>query len=83
MMDVLSPILSTMITFTPSAVWYAKPLIVLLFCVFQRVRPLHLLHREQVPHRQLLLAQPAGRGLHHPHTQALFLQLHHGASGVA
>lgn len=40
------------------------------------------MHRVKVPNRALLLAQPAGGELHHPHTQALFLQLHHRASGM-
>lgn len=48
----------------------------------QCVPPLHDVHRDQVPEHQLLLAQPAGGEVHHPHTQALLLQLHHGAGGI-
>lgn len=48
----------------------------------QWVPPLHPLHRDKVPDRRLLLAQSAGGALHHPHTQALFFQLHHRPAGV-
>lgn len=61
----------------------ANPPILFLSVSPQRVPPLHLLHGGKVPCRQLLLAQPAGGELHDPRTQALFLQLHRGAGGVA
>lgn len=48
----------------------------------QWVPPLHPLHRDKVPDRRLLLAQSAGGALHHPHTQALFFQLHHRPASV-
>lgn len=54
----------------------------LFFFPLQWVPSLHILHRDRVPTGRLLLAQPAGRGLHHPHTQAVFFQLHQWAGGV-
>lgn len=46
----------------------------------QWVPHLHPLHRDKVPVFQLLLAQSPGGEIHHPHTQALFLQLPRGAA---